>query len=107
MSFSVNVSGLFNSLSPTPLFFLVTRSGSGSLPAERSATGSLLTGAADPPAAGTRNHICNLIAASRTEHCSIAATKSRTLPPTRPRVLMQDFDWHAHAPPTPLLRVAV
>src|SRR5665213_3103558 len=107
MSFSVNVSGLFDSLSPTPLFFSGTSGGSGSLPAEISATGTFPTGAPDPPAVGTRNHICNLIAASRTEHCSIAATKSRTLPPTRPRVLMHDFDWHAHAPPTPLFRVAV
>src|SRR5665213_2859492 len=72
-----------------------------------SARGTFSTSTDDSPAAGTRNHICNLIAASLTEHCSMAATKSRTLPPTRPRALMHDFDWHAHAPLTPLLSVAV
>src|SRR5262249_23230972 len=59
------------------------------------------------PAAGTRNQVWSLIAASRTEHCSIAATKSSTFPPVLPRAAMHDFDWQAQAPPIPLLRVAV
>src|SRR5712691_8966217 len=105
----MKVSGLFVSLSPAPSFFSETITDSCSLPAETFSAwfGSLPLVAGCCPAAGTRNHICSLIAASRMEHCSIAETKSRTLPPTRPRDLMHDCDWHAHAPPTPFVGVAV
>src|SRR5215470_11486319 len=105
---SVNVSGTFDVFSPPPFIFPEASSLSGSLLAEgfSARSGSLFLVAACP-AAGTRNQECSLIAASRTEHCSIAATKSRTFPPTRPRTLEHDFDWQAQAPPTPLSRVAV
>src|SRR5262249_61306829 len=44
------------------------------------------------------NHSCSFSAASRTLQCSIAATRSRTLPPLRPeRSAAHDCDWQAQA----------
>src|SRR5436190_3538508 len=43
-------------------------------------------------------HSWSFNAASRIEQLSMAATKSRTLPPTRsPRAATHEFEWHAHA----------
>src|SRR5439155_8208083 len=107
--FKVKVRGLFIALSPAPLLFsFETSLSSGSFPPEIVGAGSFGAGARCSPAAGTRNQVCNLIAASRTEQFSIAATRSSTFPPRRPpRAAAHDCEWHDQAPPVPLLRVAI
>src|ERR1039457_5893319 len=106
MPLSVKPKGLFGpSLSPSLLSF-ETSCFLGSCTA--AAGGSCPAGDGLGLDAGTENHCCSLSAASRTEQRSITATKPSAFPPRRPpRAATHDCDWHAQAPPVPLLNVAV